>query len=311
MLPLELVLEGDDLVLGLVLPELLDPLTLLLFLLLLVPHLDLLVEWHSPPLLVLLEDRPQVDRRTADFADFSDRSRHFLQGVADQVRRFVVHQPATDAARALVTVTVLSVDSVIGVSGPAWLKRIPGKLVQTFLALSNALQPHLLQNLEPQVGLLQLKARYVTLEIVIELLPVAVLRFLLLLLELVDEAPGFVLLLLLHMLLVLPLRPLLLYRHDLVVMDLFPGHHFAFFLPTIVFKELVQVLILVETFLDAVSIDTKLLKLFHRQRRVLLEVLFNGGLHASTRLAISNRQLRRHSPHLVDLLTSATAAWSA
>ena len=68
------------------------------------------------------------------------------------------------------------------------------------------------------------------------------------------ELTGLLLLLFLNVALVKSLRSLLLNCHDLIVSDHLEGHLSALCLPPIVFDELVEVLVLIETVLDTVTV---------------------------------------------------------
>ena len=68
------------------------------------------------------------------------------------------------------------------------------------------------------------------------------------------QLTGLLLLLFLEVALVQSLRSLLLNCHDLIVSDHFQSHLSALCLPPIVFDELVEVLVLIKTVLDAVAV---------------------------------------------------------
>ena len=68
------------------------------------------------------------------------------------------------------------------------------------------------------------------------------------------QLTGLLLLLFLDVALVESLRSLLLNRHDLIVSDHFEGHLSALCLPPVAFNELIEVLVLIKTVLDAVAV---------------------------------------------------------
>ena len=89
----------------------------------------------------------------------------------------------------------------------------------------------------------------------LDLFSTAIFDFFALFAKFTDQFASLILFLFFYFALIYALWSLLFDRHQLVVMYSFLSQFFSFFLPTIIFEEFVQVLILVEAFFYAIAVS--------------------------------------------------------